>query len=276
MRTTSTSESIEIHTSRRTRKSRRTARVLGAVAVGAALTAGLVGCGTGADQASTEASGKVPAKATKVAGELAATGDTAPGGDAGNDSQSGDDQGGSNGQPSAPKPVIDSFVTPESIDCHNGDFQEFTASWTTTHASSVMISIDGPGGYDTYGPDGETSLPFSCSSSHTFLLTAMGEGGTVTRQITLEPRNVQGPSDESSDDDEQSMPAGSTAKVSAGATGDGPATQRDCDAYATQINSLDDIAVGAATEAETDAAVAEANRYENEAMSVGCFIIYAS
>jgi hypothetical protein len=37
-----------------------------------------------------------------------------------------------------------------------------------------------------------TSLPFNCSSAHTFMLTAYGSGGkTATRSITLQPRNVQ-------------------------------------------------------------------------------------
>ncbi len=94
--------------------------------------------------------------------------------------------------PSGPAPTIDSFVTPENIDCHNGDFQEFTASWSTTGAERVTIAIDGPGTYAEYGPDGETSLPFNCSSSHTFTLVAHGaDGQTDSRSITLLPRNVQ-------------------------------------------------------------------------------------
>jgi hypothetical protein len=115
---------------------------------------------------------------------------------------SGGSNGGSNGAPTtpqppaptAPAPVITSFTTPESIDCHNGDFQTFSASWTTTNATKTMISIDGPGGYKTYGPNASDSLPFNCSSAHTFLLTATGhDGTTVTRSITLQPRNVQTP-----------------------------------------------------------------------------------
>ena len=102
--------------------------------------------------------------------------------------------------PTAPAPTIDSFWTPENIDCHNGDFQMFTASWETTNAVSVTISIDGPGIYDTYPADHETSLPFNCSSPHTFLLTAHGSDGQTTSQtITLHPRNVQTPNE---DDDE--------------------------------------------------------------------------
>jgi len=97
-----------------------------------------------------------------------------------------------NPAPSGPAPVISSFTTPDNIDCHNGNFQNFSASWTTQNAVKVTISIDGPGVYAAYGPNADTSLPFNCSSSHSFLLTAFGaDGRTVTKSITLQPRNVQ-------------------------------------------------------------------------------------
>jgi hypothetical protein len=103
--------------------------------------------------------------------------------------------------PTAPKPVITSFTTPENIDCHNGNFQTFSASWTTTNATKTTISIDGPGVYKTYGPNDSDSLPFNCSTPHTFLLTAYGQdGSTTTKSITLMPRNVQAPA--SPDDDQ--------------------------------------------------------------------------
>lgn len=105
-------------------------------------------------------------------------------------------------QPSTPPPVIVSFTTPESIDCHNGNFQQFTASWNVTGATEVTISIDGPGIYDTYPPVHEVSLPFTCPESHTFLLTAKGaDGQTTTKQITLHSRNAQTQSDQDVDQD---------------------------------------------------------------------------
>ena len=113
---------------------------------------------------------------------------------------SGGNSGGNSGggapapAPSGPAPVITSFVTPESIDCHNGNNQMFSASWTTTNATKTMISIDGPGLYKNYAPNDSDSFPFGCSSAHTFLLTAYGhDGTTITRSITLQPRNVQMP-----------------------------------------------------------------------------------
>lgn len=149
-----------------------------------------VGCSSDdSDSASTEAvSG---AGTTAPSSDAGAQTGTASGGSSGGGSSSGGSSGGG-GQPTGGGPTINSFDTPESIDCHNDNFQMFTASWSTTDAVNVTISIDGAGVYNTYDANGEASLPFNCSSSHTFLLTAHGEGGqTSTRSVTLEPRNVQ-------------------------------------------------------------------------------------
>ena len=55
--------------------------------------------------------------------------------------------------------------------------------------------------YQTYGPSADASLPFNCSSAHTFVLTAHGQNGkTVTKAITLQPRNVQPPASPDSED----------------------------------------------------------------------------
>ena len=102
--------------------------------------------------------------------------------------------------PAAPAPVITSFNTPENINCHNGNFQMFSASWSTTNAVKTTISIDGAGVYKTYGPNASDSLPFTCTSAHSFKLTAIGhDGKQVSKTITLQPRNVQKPP--SNDDD---------------------------------------------------------------------------
>ena len=96
---------------------------------------------------------------------------------------SGGGGGGGGGGRRRLKPVIDSFDTPEDIDCHNGNLQNFTASWTTSDATRVTISIDGAGIYDEYPADGDTSLPFNCSTSHTFLLTAYSSDGASTTPL---------------------------------------------------------------------------------------------
>ena len=138
--------------------------------------------------------------------------------------------GGGSSSPAVDAPVIEAFITPDDIDCHNGNLQTFTASWTTTGASGVSISIDGPGVYAEYPADGEADLPFNCSSPHTFVLTAHGTDGTRTSsQITLRPRNVQ-------DDEDQLVRT--TAKVEGGSTGQGGATDQECEAYAGQMEAL--------------------------------------
>ncbi len=100
--------------------------------------------------------------------------------------------GGGSGTPAGgTAPKILEFTTPDDINCHNGNFQQFTARWRTEGATKVTISIDGPGEYDTYGPNGEADLPFSCSTPHTFLLTAYAANGqTATKLVTLQPRDV--------------------------------------------------------------------------------------
>lgn len=111
--------------------------------------------------------------------------------------------GNSGGGKAAAAPSIKSFSTPENIDCHNGNLQHFSAKWSTANAEKVTISIDGSGIYDTYGPNGETSLPFNCSSSHTFLLKAYSsDAKSVSKSVTLKPRNVpsQGPPSSTGED----------------------------------------------------------------------------
>ena len=156
--------------------------------LGVAVAAGVLaaGCSSG-DDSSAKAT-------TTTAGTVtSSTVATGTGGSAGNTgSSSGGQSNTGTTAPSGPAPTINSFVTPDNIDCHNGNSQNFSASWTTTNAVKTTISIDGSGVYKTYGANGSDSLPFNCSSAHTFLLTAYGQDGrTATKSITLQPRNVQ-------------------------------------------------------------------------------------
>ncbi|MFN8027949.1 MAG: hypothetical protein U0W40_16770 [Acidimicrobiia bacterium] len=153
-----------------------------AVAVAVALS----GCSGGGDDSS--------AKSTTTTTVASTTTTAGSSGSSGGSGSSGSNSGGSSsgGSTQGPAPVITSFTTPENIDCHNGNSQTFSASWTTTNAVKTTISIDGAGVYKTYGANDSDSLPFNCTSSHTFLLTAYGsDGRTVTRSITLQPRNAQ-------------------------------------------------------------------------------------
>jgi hypothetical protein len=165
--------------------------VAGALAL---LVAGsLAACSDDDDDATVEAVTSTSAAVTSTSVAAAGGGSASGGGGSSSGGQSGGGSGSGSGQSAAPAPVINSFETPESIDCHNGNFQMFTATWTTTNATKTTISIDGGGVYKTYGPDDEASLPFNCSSPHTFVLTAIGaDGKTASRSVTLQPRNVQG------------------------------------------------------------------------------------
>ncbi len=144
------------------------------------------GCSSGSDSNAKKTTTTVAAAATTTV--------AAGNNNSGNNNSGGSGQSSSGTTPSGPAPAIATFVTPDNIDCHNGNQQNFSASWTTTNAVKTTISIDGPGVYKTYGANGSDSLPFNCSSSHSFLLTAYGaDGRTATRTITLQPRNVQTP-----------------------------------------------------------------------------------
>jgi hypothetical protein len=155
-------------------RDRRRIRRLGLVSSLAVLVAfGTAACGGDDDNASSTTTST--STSTTVAGQQS-----------GGSNQGGSGQSG--GGATGPTPTITSFSTPENIDCHNGNFQNFTASWSTTNAVRVAIS----GGGSNLPPSGETSLPFDCSSAHSFTLTAYGSGGkTATRSVTLQPRNVQ-------------------------------------------------------------------------------------
>ncbi|QXC59894.1 hypothetical protein KSP35_16135 [Aquihabitans sp. G128] len=210
--TTSTSRPIA-----RGRWARR-ATVAGIALAAASLLVGCSGSGSKDDKAAdaTTSTATADSSTTVADGSTTVAPDTgdqgsngsngSTGSNAGTDSGSNGSNTGSNGSNSGstnngPKPVIYSFDTPENIDCHNGNLQDFSASWTTQNATKTTISIDGPGVYKTYGPNDSDSLPFNCSSSHTFLLTAYGPGGTTTKSITLQPRNVQQPSTDDTDED---------------------------------------------------------------------------
>jgi hypothetical protein len=92
-------------------------------------------------------------------------------------------------QPGAP--VITSFTAaPSPFPCSGtGDSGQVTLNWTTTNATGVSISIDGPGVFGSFGPSGSRQVPFaSCTSAHVYTLTARGQGNTQVQQtITVQP-----------------------------------------------------------------------------------------
>lgn len=97
-------------------------------------------------------------------------------------------------------PRITGLSVPKTISCYDnespaytGPSPTYTASWSTTNAVKVTISLDGPGIYDSYGPNGSTSLGFPCGDQpHTLLLTAFSASGETTTELrTIRPHHVQ-------------------------------------------------------------------------------------
>jgi hypothetical protein len=53
-----------------------------------------------------------------------------------------------------------------------------TVAWQTKNTDAVVLSIDGPGPYQTYaGGNGSASVPFACKGPHTYMITASGPNG---------------------------------------------------------------------------------------------------
>lgn len=91
----------------------------------------------------------------------------------------------------ASSPQITAFnAAPNPATCPNASATvQITLTWTTTNALGVTVSIDGPGKYADYGANGSAQVPFVCSGSHSYTLTANGSGGhTAQRTITVQPQ----------------------------------------------------------------------------------------
>jgi hypothetical protein len=91
----------------------------------------------------------------------------------------------------AATPTINSYAaSPNPVTCPNtSSTQMVTLTWSTSNATGVTVSIDGPGPYNSYPPNGSAQVPFACAESqHTYQLVANGAGGTTsapqTRTVT--------------------------------------------------------------------------------------------
>ena len=83
------------------------------------------------------------------------------------------------------KPTIASFNVPTTVNCASPT--TINISWSTSNATQVAISIDGPGPYKYYsGPSGSDSVPFACDGNpHTYMITAKNSSGQTTRTVTV-------------------------------------------------------------------------------------------
>ena len=87
-------------------------------------------------------------------------------------------------------------ASPSSVSCPDPEASTTTTAfvqpnvhltWTAVHATSVDLSVDGPGVYQAGLPaSGSYDFSFSCNGPHTLLLTAHGTGGTTaTRTFVI-------------------------------------------------------------------------------------------
>lgn len=93
-------------------------------------------------------------------------------------------------------PAIVSFAVTQQPSCPEGDGpyrspgSPAVVSWVVTGATSVTLSVDGPGGYGTYGTTGSVTLPFGCGAvgttyTHTYMVTTNGgTGPAASRTIS--------------------------------------------------------------------------------------------
>jgi hypothetical protein len=73
---------------------------------------------------------------------------------------------------------------PSDVTCTSST--TINVSWSYANATSLTISIDGPGAYNTYGPTGSDALPFACDGNpHKYTFAATGPGGTTTTTNTV-------------------------------------------------------------------------------------------
>jgi hypothetical protein len=87
-------------------------------------------------------------------------------------------------------PTFTTLAVPSTVECPTPSADaDATFSWTAPGATKVTLSIDGPGIYRTYdGATGTETVSFPCGSSHTYLFTAFGSGGSVTTaSFTVSP-----------------------------------------------------------------------------------------
>ena len=83
-------------------------------------------------------------------------------------------------------------------------------------------------------------------------------------------------SDATSDEDDNDLrrvPAGSTAKISGGATGQGSATDAQCADIASSLDGLYDVASGVHSVPEIEATLQVAAGLQSAGEAVGCFFV---
>lgn len=77
---------------------------------------------------------------------------------------------------------IKSFNVPTTVPCSGPT--TIGVSWSTSNATQVVLSIDGPAPFKTYGGgNGADTVPFACNGQpHQYILTAKASNGSQTNQ----------------------------------------------------------------------------------------------
>jgi hypothetical protein len=108
-------------------------------------------------------------------------------------------------QPDPTGPTIEYFQVLQQPQCPGGtnlnpiEGQPVALEWKVigTDGDEVSLSIDGPGVYNTYPAEGSDVINFPCEGEegdiqeHTYLLTAEGDGVTVTETLVVQAKVQQ-------------------------------------------------------------------------------------
>lgn len=85
----------------------------------------------------------------------------------------------------AAKPTITKYIVPSTVTCSGPTM--ITIRWKTQNAHHVTISIDGPGIYGTYPPNGKAQFPFACDGNpHKYMIkaySATGQTAMITKKV---------------------------------------------------------------------------------------------
>jgi hypothetical protein len=92
--------------------------------------------------------------------------------------------------------VIVYFRVKQKPQCPQGTNQNpipgipLIVEWQVTGAAGVTLSVDGPGVYKSYGPQGTETFTFGCGGpvgstvSHTYILNAERNGAHASKTLT--------------------------------------------------------------------------------------------
>ena len=178
----------------------KTTRTAALLLVAAAVALSGAACGRGKGTNSAAGAGASEHADANLGGAPTATPTDQPGSGSGGDSGSGGQNNTRNtnasasARPSASGPVIVYFRIKQRPECPKGTnvapipAVDLVVEWQVTGADQVTLSVDGPGVYKSYGPQGTETFYWSCGGkpgttvSHTYLLRAVTPSGAEAKK----------------------------------------------------------------------------------------------